>query len=512
MACDSVELESCDFEIVTPSCAAISSARRASVQLIRFVTGADKRGAATSKAACVFTGAGPGKGLVSAPQPDRVFPNAERLGDPCARPTPKRQKHGPRPVRLGPVRPARLHFERRHLLSRRRNRRFPRHVPSPNHSVGRNQKPAALETRRVGNPPQICHDQAMASDHLEDIYPLSPLQQGILFHTLHDPTSPAYFEQSSCRFQGPVDVPVFECAWQRLVDRHAVLRTAFVWERVADPVQVVRRRVPLPLAREDWRGVAEVEQQSRLEEYLARDRKKGFKLSQAPLMRLALIRLAEQSYEFVWSYHHLLLDGWSAALLLDEFSEFYSVLIRGEEPHPEPTRPYRDFIAWLHRQDQAAAKAYWQRALGDFSSPTPLPADRAREVPGERAATGEERQVWLSSGTTTALQRFAQQQSLTLNTLVQATWARLLSHHSGEQDVVFGVTVSGRPADIPGVETMVGLFINTLPMRVRISPAERVRPWLRGTPEAATGDGGVPIQLARAGTGLERRAPPATPF
>ena len=319
----------------------------------------------------------------------------------------------------------------------------------------------------------------LRSNSIQDIYPLSPMQQGMLFHTLYEPESAIYFEQSNCRLKGKLDVSAFELAWQRILDSHPVLRTSFVWEGLDDPVQVVNRQVQLPLTQQDWRGLSQVEQHEQLQRFLSADRKEGFAISQAPLMRLALIRLTDYNHEFIWSFHHLLLDGWSAALLWRDVAAFYQAFCRGAEPRLEPTRLYRDYIAWLQQQDLALAKQYWEQTLQGFTAPTPLSVDKVAYHSSKQSEICDEQQIRLSTSTTSALQFLAQEQRLTLNTIVQGAWALLLSHYSGENDVVFGVTVSGRPADLPEVETMVGLFINTLPLRVGVSPEARILPWLK---------------------------------
>jgi amino acid adenylation domain-containing protein/non-ribosomal peptide synthase protein (TIGR01720 family) len=298
----------------------------------------------------------------------------------------------------------------------------------------------------------------------EDLYPLSPLQEGFLFHALLDPGSQAYFEQVSCALGPDLDAGAFERAWQRVVDRHPVLRTAFVWEGLERPLQAVQRQVRLP-----WRVV---DGQGDLDELLRRDREAGFDLGRAPLLRVTLVRLPEGGHRFVWSYHHLLLDGWCLPLLLREVFELYEAFRRGEEALlPEP-RPYRDYIAWLERQDLAPAKAFWREALAGFRSPTPLGVDR----PAGSAGTSAER---VRSLPVEPLQAAARRLQVTLNALVQAAWALLLGTYSGEREVLFGITVSGRPAELPGAESMIGLFINTLPLRVPLPAAAEIAPWLR---------------------------------
>jgi amino acid adenylation domain-containing protein/non-ribosomal peptide synthase protein (TIGR01720 family) len=311
----------------------------------------------------------------------------------------------------------------------------------------------------------------------QDIYPLSPMQQGMLFHALLEPTVGMYFEQLTWTFRAPLEVEVFQRALRRLVERHALLRTSLSWEGLAEPLQVVHARAELPLRELDWRGVPPEEQRTRLESFLAGDRAAGFELARPPLMRMALIRLDERATHMVWSYHHLLLDGWSLGRLVQELFGTYQALLRGEPPTEERLPAFRDYIAWLQDQDDTQAEAFWRRSLQGFSVPTPLPLAR-RPAAGEAHLPPGEKEVSLSAEKTAGLQAFARRHQLTLNTLVQATWGLVLGRYAGETDVLFGTTVSGRPPTLPGVESMVGLFINALPVRVKLEPHRPVLEWL----------------------------------
>jgi hypothetical protein len=305
---------------------------------------------------------------------------------------------------------------------------------------------------------------------IEEFYPLSPMQQGMLFHLLYAPKSGMYFQQLSCTLRGDLDPEAFERAWQRVVDRHSILRASFVWEDLAEPIQVVHRQARLPFERLDWRHLSPAQQQERLESFRRADQDRGFDLAAAPLMRLTLIRLAEDTYQFIWSYLHLLLDGWSAPLLYKEIFTFYEAFRRGQDLRLEQSRPYRDYIAWLRRQDMQKAAGFWRQTLKGFTTPTPLPGDQSPGSLPSQVAEYEFCSTQLSQAATAALQSLASKHQLTLNTVVQGAWALLLSRYSRTDDVVFGATVSGRPADLPGAELMLGLFINTLPVRVRVSP------------------------------------------
>jgi len=314
---------------------------------------------------------------------------------------------------------------------------------------------------------------------LESIYPLSPMQEGMLFHTLYAPNSGVYFEQLVCTLSENLNVSAFEQAWQRVVELHPILRTFFVWQNQQHPLQVVCKSVNLPYHIYDWRSLSSGEQEERLSAFLQAERERGFKLDKAPLMCCTLIQLADNNYQFVWSQHHLLMDGWCLPIVLKEVWAFYEAFNRAENLYLEAPPPYRNYIAWLRRQDLSDAQKFWRSQLAGFTAPTPLVVDKLVGNISEPKDIYDERKIKLSATLTDALKEFARQHHLTLNTLVQGAWALLLSRYSGESDVVFGATVSGRPPALLGVESMVGLFINTLPVRVQISAETELLSWLK---------------------------------
>ncbi|MEH2149873.1 non-ribosomal peptide synthase/polyketide synthase [Nostoc sp.] len=304
--------------------------------------------------------------------------------------------------------------------------------------------------------------------NIEDIYPLSPMQEGMLFESLYAPDSGVYFEQITCILTGNLDVKTFEQAWQRVVSRHPVFRTAFLWESLSQPVQVVYRQVKVTVETYDWRELSALEQQQKLETFLDSERQQGFQISQAPLMRLHLIQLNGDTYQFVWCHHHLLLDGWSSPLVFKDLLEFYQAISQGESLSNIGTVNYRKYIAWLQQQDRDLAQEFWRQKLQGFTTPTPLTVDKPLSMREQHSGYGEQ-QIDLTVPATAAVMSFVRQHQLTMSNLVQATWGLLLSRYSQETDVVFGATVSGRPPELVGVESIVGLFINTLPVRVQIS-------------------------------------------
>jgi amino acid adenylation domain-containing protein/non-ribosomal peptide synthase protein (TIGR01720 family) len=315
-------------------------------------------------------------------------------------------------------------------------------------------------------------------EDIETVYELSPMQEAMHFHSLYAPRSGAYLIQMSLRLRGPLDVAAFARAWQEVMDRHGVLRTSFHGQSLEHPVQVVHRHVDLAVAAEPWRGLTAAEQQARLERYLEADLERGFDLSAPPLMRLALFELDGETHQLVWSQHHLLLDGWSQGILLKDLFTCYAAFASGQEPALGRSRSYRDYIAWLRQQEHGQAEVFWRQSLAGFERPTFLTTDGGRHTTQTSPRDVLRLELRLSADTTAALRGMARRHRLTLNTLVQGAWALLLARASGERDVVFGSTVAGRPADLAGAESIVGVFINTLPVRAQTAPGCRLGSWL----------------------------------
>ncbi|MFE9321437.1 amino acid adenylation domain-containing protein [Nocardia sp. NPDC052278] len=306
---------------------------------------------------------------------------------------------------------------------------------------------------------------------LDDIWPLTSLQAGLLFHAqLADGALDAYIVQLRIELAGRVDADRMRRAAQTLLGRHPNLRTAFVRDGAREPVQVVYRHVDVPFAEFD---LAEHDDTAAaLEQVMAGDR--HFDVTEAPLLRLTLIRIAPQQYRLVLSMHHILIDGWSTPLLIRELLILYAG--DGDAAALPPVRPYRDYLMWLNGLDRTGAETAWAQALEGVAEPTLLaPEDRGRRT----TAAAREVQVQLSQDHTAALVEVAHQHETTLNTVVQAAWALVLANATARDDVVFGTTVSGRPAQLPGIESMIGLFVNTVPVRVRLDHRESLAQLLR---------------------------------
>ncbi|PSB59547.1 non-ribosomal peptide synthetase, partial [Chamaesiphon polymorphus] len=302
-----------------------------------------------------------------------------------------------------------------------------------------------------------------------DIYPLSPMQQGMLFHSLYAPDSGVYLEVFHCTLQGHLDLPTFCQAWQQVIDGHEIFRTAFRWGDLEVPLQIVRQQVELPFTYHDWQDT----DAPQLADFLARLQQTGLDLATAPLMQLHLIQLTPTQYHFVWIHHHILLDGWSLSTVLQQVFANYERSIEGLPALVTPTPAYQTYIAWLQQQDLSQAAGFWQQELQGFTTPTPLPSTKTDNV------GSSEVELLLSPDLTQQLESFARSNHLTASNLVQGAWGMLLSRYSGDREVLFGVTFSGRPPTLAGVESMVGLFINTLPMRMDVAGELEIVPWLQ---------------------------------
>ncbi|TWB10729.1 amino acid adenylation domain-containing protein [Nitrospirillum amazonense] len=309
-----------------------------------------------------------------------------------------------------------------------------------------------------------------------DAYPLSPLQQGLLFHSLLDGASGAYVNQLVLDATGPFAPEAFAHAWQAAVDAHPLLRTAFRWEGLDAPLQLVQRTATLPVSRHDWRAWDDGAQETALAGFLATDRAQGFVLEAAPLMRLAVMDRGDGRWWLVWSRHHLVVDGWCSILLLDEVLERYRAQLAGEAPHLPHRRPFRDHVAWLARQDTAQPLAFWTNFLAGVQDAPPLPVLRPAQ-PGP--ALPLNRTLVLDRSETARLTAAARDLGVTLNTLVQGAWGRTLAALSGRDDVVFGVTSAGRSMELAGADAMLGVFITTLPLRMKPAAGRRLGDYLR---------------------------------
>ncbi|MFD1290957.1 amino acid adenylation domain-containing protein [Laceyella putida] len=299
---------------------------------------------------------------------------------------------------------------------------------------------------------------------IQDVYALSPLQRGMMFHALQDRLQ--YFEQFTLELTGRIDVAVLEESLRGLVQKHEMLRTVFLHEKLSAPVQVVLSSCPVEFEFVDLTSLAEADRPAWVAKLKTEDRQRGFASLREPLFRFVLVQTGETQFQLLWSFHHLLFDGWCIKLLLEEWLAWYQARLRQETlPSTQPV-PYRHYIEWLDRQDHQAAQAFWQEYLQGVEQKASL-FGRTDGPMRAVAEEKEERIFTLPEEWTVRLNRLAQQHQVTMNTVLQTLWGVLLQKMNGVSDVVFGAVVSGRPAELPHVDEMVGLFINTVPVRIR---------------------------------------------
>ncbi|MEC4885101.1 MAG: amino acid adenylation domain-containing protein, partial [Scytonema sp. PMC 1070.18] len=320
------------------------------------------------------------------------------------------------------------------------------------------------------NQEQLAQVLAGTTD-VEDIYPLAPVQEGMLFHANYDSQNGAYLQQVTAEITGNLDVIRFQQAWEHCIQRHPSLRASFIMRDLPRPLQRIHRHIDLPFVYQDWSDLSTDKVASKWQKFLNAESQQSFALEVPPLMRLSLVKTEEQKWKFVWTHHHLLLDGWSLPLVFGDAIAYYKANNFSNIKHPAPV--YRNFIHWLNTQDFAQAESFWRRELQGMGETTSL---------GLKFEKDSEYQVLQSAiceETYTRLVEFAQKNKVTLNTVVQAAWSLLLSRYSRSEDIVFGVTVSGRPLELPNSAEIVGLFINTLPLRVTLNPGSTVKSWLQ---------------------------------
>jgi amino acid adenylation domain-containing protein len=312
-----------------------------------------------------------------------------------------------------------------------------------------------------------------ASAALEDSYPATPMQRAMLLHSALEPGSGVYVQQFTCSITGPLDLDAFAAAWRWVVARHPALRTGFEGVGSGEPRQVVQHSAPLSITTLDWSRVRDVE--TELESLLALERARGFDPAEPPLLRLSLASASDRLHHLVVTSHHAIMDGWCAPIVLGEVLTAYEAINAQQEPALPPVRPYGDFVRWLATVDLADAERFWRGELAGLRQATPLAIPAPPRLP---EAPRHERSTRLTAAATEALGRMARGRRLTLGTVAQGAWAVVLGRYAAVDEVTLGVAVSGRPAGFAGVEGMVGLFLNTLPSRVRLPMEEPASRWL----------------------------------
>ncbi len=311
--------------------------------------------------------------------------------------------------------------------------------------------------------------------NIKDILPLTPMQQGMLFHSLINPEAEVYTEQLSCKIKGTLNIDAFKKAWQNVFNKHDALRASFIWEDLEQPLQIIYKNINLPFTFLDWTEKKHTDIKEQINKLEADERIKGFNLKKAPLTKFVIIKLGENEFYFIWSYHHLLFDGWSTPIVFKDFLESYDASVKNFEIKNSITRAYRDFIAFLKNQDEEKQKSFWKKYLAGFETPTKLPYSKFNVT---EKGYNKIRNTF-GADISQKIHTFSKENNITLNTLIQSAWAFVLHNYFQNEDILYGVTVSGRSVDLEGIENIVGLFINTIPLRTKIKKDGKVIDWLK---------------------------------
>ncbi|NQZ12325.1 MAG: AMP-binding protein, partial [Algicola sp.] len=313
---------------------------------------------------------------------------------------------------------------------------------------------------------------------IDAIYPLSPLQHGMIHHSMLSPDSGVYCVQIACDFTGDMNNDAFRRAWAQIIERHDVFRTMFIGLEQQKAHQVVRKKVRLVFDELDWRDLSEEQQQREYKAFLATDLKRGFDFAKAPMMRFTLIRITDQQHRLIWNLHHSVIDGWSMPIVFTEFISFYEAVRHNKRPTLPEVRQFKEYIAWLQLRDEDQSARFWQDYLKGIDAPTPLMKGQMRDN-DQKEVKPVLVQHLLSVELTSAIRSMARENEVTMNIVTQGAWAILLARHNRVDKVLFGSTVSGRPAELTGMENMVGPFINSVPVRIDVPGEQALSSWLQ---------------------------------
>jgi len=327
----------------------------------------------------------------------------------------------------------------------------------------------------------------MIEEEIEDAYPLSPAQSGMLYHLLEKPDSNVYVSYITIDILGELDEARLKKAWQDTIQRHSILRASFYWEGLDDPIQVINKGCDISWRSVNFIDTSEVDRQSKIAKILQGESRQGFDIQQAPLMRFTLVRSEAEKAILIWSIHHLLADGWSTPLILQDVYDNYSRQSGNAESDSGCDKqevcvtewPYRRYIQWLQSADQLMLQDYWNRRLHHI----PLSNTRLRRVTNAQELPSEtivpQASITLGRSESTAISLFCRSHGITLGSLIHGAWSLVLRDYSAQNSVLFGTTVSGRPADLPQVDNAIGLFLTTLPLAVDIETDMTVIDWIR---------------------------------
>ncbi|MBB6498472.1 non-ribosomal peptide synthetase [Pedobacter cryoconitis] len=316
------------------------------------------------------------------------------------------------------------------------------------------------------------------ADTVDAIYQLSALQEGMLFHSLYNAGGTDYIEQFSCDLQ-LTDPEALQQSWNLLLKQHTVLRSSINYKELAIPVQCVHHEVELPFEILDYSHLNADDQQLAINAYVKIDRERPFDFEVPPLMRITLLQTGNESYHMLWTYHHILLDGWSLPVIIESILRYYNQLVSKEEVILGAEDKYEDYIRFIAHRDKWTEEVYWKEYLSGLETNTSLPfvkpSGNHTKVPEEF----KEERLILNEETSQTITAYAKRNGLTLNTLMQGVWAFILHHYTGHNSIAYGVAVSGRPVDLADIEKRVGLYINTLPLHTRFEKETAIISWLQ---------------------------------
>ena len=368
--------------------------------------------------------------------------------------------------------------------------------------------PSARELAKIveeKNTPIIPAEKIKENKRNGSVYPLSSLQQGILLHSLESPCSPVYFMQYFWQFDGELHLDVMKEAWDLLLKKYSILRSCIRWRDVDCPLQIVNKSVELPWRVYDWSPLSKEEQSERFNDFLKRDKEKSINIEEIPLMRIAVMKLAENSYQFVWSLHHILVDGWSVESLMNEVHSIYRNLLFNQPIlESKETVPFGEFVLWLKKKNLDESERFWKAYLKDFEPVSPLKNISETVSVDDEKCKFEEETFLLEKMLDDEISHFSKSKHITSNILLQSAWAYLEGFYTKSNDVVLGTTVSLRMGGLERTEDQIGLLINTLPIRFKIkanlsvidflqevtksifevmdhsfAPLEKIKEWLR---------------------------------
>ena len=314
-------------------------------------------------------------------------------------------------------------------------------------------------------------------DTYSRIYPLSATQEGMLYHSLYEDHSEVYIEQLTTDILSQFNLNFFEKAWQQLLNQHDILRSCFIKDQLNIPIQCVHKTLKPDIRQLDYTNFSSEEQQQKINTFLEADRREGFLFEEAPLMRITLIQLSDTNYKMVWTFHHLLLDGWSMPILFEELLSNYQNCIEEKEKKKSDEDRFEDYIHYLHAKNKFSEEVYWKQYLKGFSSPSLLPFTTSKER-NNGGGKMRESSICFEQSFSDKLTHFCQKNNLTVNTVIQGVWSFLLSNYTAKEDITYGITVSGRPSELPNIDKRVGLYINTIPLRAKIDKNQNIVDWL----------------------------------